>query len=283
MASQGGILWQVTWEDFGPSNLTERQEERQITLPLETAHLLHQLNEDQKAYNRAQEELSSQRHRLFSDWHKYMEAAYAPEASDERPSAQDIKAFIKKEITALEAEENATGTFDPQKFQDLLEHASALPEQEQNLAGKLTHSLWNISQSIHAHNLQNPKRKYALQAIAAPRYYEPAEPVVMLEGDAVAPGKRHGFEGHMLSSQPLNCTVADLQPKNAADTDLTLNRRGLRRYCPKARPARPAQRCTERGQKRLLLLEEGRATLAPLPHGLGGQSPSTRIRGEYPD
>jgi hypothetical protein len=208
IASQGGILWQVTWEDLLPENNADSQEDNQITLPIETAHLLHQVNLAQASYNQAHNEMVSMRHKLFSDWYKYMECAYPSEnGANNLPAAKTVKSFIENEIIILERKEKEVGTFNQKDFYALLKN-TILPKQADNLAGNLTHALWTLCQNIHEHNQQIDDKKYALQAINAPRYYEPCEPVVLLEGDAVAHQQRHGFKGRMVNRQPLTCTVA---------------------------------------------------------------------------
>lgn len=52
---------------------------------------------------------------------------------------------------------------------------------------------------------------YELKAVAAPRFWKPTEPVVLLEGDAVNPTDRHGADGRLNDDNTLDCELADLE------------------------------------------------------------------------
>ena len=47
--------------------------------------------------------------------------------------------------------------------------------------------------------------QYELKEVAAPRFWEPTEPVVLLEGGAVAPPTRHGQDGRLNDDDTLDC------------------------------------------------------------------------------
>ena len=82
---------------------------------------------------------------------------------------------------------------------------------------------------FYDHNMLGHER-YDLQSVAAPRFYQPQEPVVLLEGAAVTPTLRHGEDGRLnddnslsVQLQPvqgLPLTPESLQPLSTAITAL---------------------------------------------------------------
>ena len=63
---------------------------------------------------------------------------------------------------------------------------------------------------------------YELKEVPGPRYWQPAEPVIVLEGAAVQPTNRHGADGRLNSDNTLTCTITSMNSwplQNAAGLD----------------------------------------------------------------
>ncbi|MEM9685856.1 MAG: hypothetical protein AAF934_02925, partial [Bacteroidota bacterium] len=52
--------------------------------------------------------------------------------------------------------------------------------------------------------------QYELKEVAGPRFWEPAEPVVLIEGNAVEPTLRHGQDGRLNEDDTLDCPDTDV-------------------------------------------------------------------------
>ncbi len=94
---KGGYRW-VMIPRPSAGNTTEQSGE-QITLTDEKAAFLHELNEIQLAFDRADEEVKALRRQIFADWSKYMLCQYPPDgADDEYPDADQARFFIESEL-----------------------------------------------------------------------------------------------------------------------------------------------------------------------------------------
>jgi len=67
-------------------------------------------------------------------------------------------------------------------------------------------------------------RHYALKEVAGPRFWQPTEPVVLLEAASVEPSVRHGEDGRLSADNTLNCQVTTVTnyPLQAADFTVLL-------------------------------------------------------------
>ena len=53
-------------------------------------------------------------------------------------------------------------------------------------------------------------QQYQLKEVAGPRYWQPTEPVILLEGQAVEPTTRHGSDGRLNEDSTLDCQVTTI-------------------------------------------------------------------------
>jgi hypothetical protein len=178
----GGTIWTIHPETAGGN---QQEEQTQVTLPPDLAHDLNALNGAQAEYDRACEEIKSMRHLLFIDWYKYMMCAYPPDDSrDDYPDIDRVKFYIENNgIPALREKLAQAGQLKfrrNQKIKDLIRKLAA----------------------------QAPG--FVLRQQTAPRYWQPNEPVVLLSGDAVKPGKRHGFDGRQHEDNLLQCQTLSI-------------------------------------------------------------------------
>jgi len=221
MAHQGALLWTIRAD----RNANNPEANTQITLPLDLAHLLNELNLAQQAYQKALDEIDSLKRELFGDWYKYMIAAYPPDDDlAAYPSPDRIKYFINHYvIRPLYQKINHTGELvlakDGHKVLGAKADALEVEGQisviipENTLAGNLARKINTLIEQIEAFNiaqLETAKpRHYNLQWIPGPRYWEPTNPVILLRGKAVTPSERHFKDGKNRDDELLECPILE--------------------------------------------------------------------------
>ena len=63
--------------------------------------------------------------------------------------------------------------------------------------------------------------QYELKEVAAPRFWQPTEPVVLIAGDAVEPTTRHGGDGRLNENNTLDCSETDVTNYPLQETDFS--------------------------------------------------------------
>ena len=63
--------------------------------------------------------------------------------------------------------------------------------------------------------------QYQLKEVSAPRFWQPAEPVVLIEGDAVEPTTRHGQDGRLNEDNSLDCPEDTVTNYPLQETDFS--------------------------------------------------------------
>ncbi len=215
-AVPAGTLWAIRYEtETGKDDKTDAQTREEVSLPKEIANSLNQLNVQQQEYDRALDEIESLRHRLFSDWYKYMLCSYPPDDSrDDYPDIDEVKDYIEvKGIAPLSEKLTKTGelklAFDKQRTMLKAEASSSdsiagkLAEKINNLISQIDHNL-NQNQSKSSNSLKN---RYILKPISAPRYWQPNEPVILIAGEAAKYTQRHGSDGRLRNDNLLECQI----------------------------------------------------------------------------
>ncbi|NEO89978.1 MAG: LamG domain-containing protein [Moorea sp. SIO3G5] len=105
---QGGSEWAITTKGSSTSTTTSasatKQSQPEVTLPTDLAALLSNLNQLQSAYDQKSNEITQARQQLFSDWYKYMQAAYPPEDSlSNYPEVDSLRFYLQAQgITNLD-------------------------------------------------------------------------------------------------------------------------------------------------------------------------------------
>jgi hypothetical protein len=214
----GGELWVIRKQSDGNNdgkNLATPVDE----LPMAIAKALNQINEQQKQYNLACQEISSMRKQLFADWYKYMISVYPPDMSiSDYPSPDLVKHFIRsKMLTPLNNKIDSTGELYAPNTDDK-GHINGIKVNPLSCASSLACVLAEqLNLLISAIELaedgmnaaQDSKVNYYLEQIPAPRYWQPNNPVVLIEGDAAKATQRHGADGL------LSCPLYNKQTKGA--------------------------------------------------------------------
>lgn len=184
-AESGETIWELK-----PAENTSKTS----SLPDDLAAALHELNQTQKAQDQATAKVKHLRHVLFTDWHKYMQSAYPPMGShDHYPDIDRVKWFLeKKRLPGLEEE---------------IKRLEELKIQTEKAKVVVETQLVN--------------QPYELKRGLSPRFWQPSEPVVLLEGKAVTPSLRHGQDGRLTAENVLICEKIRTSNPYVQKADLT--------------------------------------------------------------
>lgn len=153
---------------------------------------LDKINKLQREYNDSIIRIELMRKQLFSDWYKYMICCYPPDNSiSDYPDPDLVKYFIEtKDIKPLESAIFRTG-----KIKTLTRNGKGrilkLEEEssKDSLAAHLVGLVDNLNFELENNKLQN----YYLDQIPSPRFWQPNNPVLLIEGEQHS--KRHGCDG----------------------------------------------------------------------------------------
>jgi hypothetical protein len=176
-----GVIWTLRPDTSSQPEWTGSNSD-QVTLPIELAELLNELNDLQQQYDQAGFEFESLRRQLSADWYKYMLCAYPPlDGMDEYPNIDEVKRFIENhDIEPLH------------KKKDELEKSS----------WQLLDAKKQLEKQVNTEG-----GGYVLKTTHAPRFWEPSDPVVLLAGDIAKSTDRHGPEGELQENGLLKCGV----------------------------------------------------------------------------
>lgn len=124
-ARRAGILWTVRMErdpTYTDSDSTLHAA-TDSNPPIYIAHLLNQLNQLQRAFEHAEQEMESLRREIYHDWTLYMRALRPPEGlSDDYPDPVEIAKFIDRAgLTALRRLQAANGRFKADELSNIMQ------------------------------------------------------------------------------------------------------------------------------------------------------------------
>ncbi|HKQ78708.1 MAG TPA: hypothetical protein VJ810_33735, partial [Blastocatellia bacterium] len=184
VAVDAGILWAVRPKTGNAQNNDDP--ETDDALWPDVAESLAKLNRLQQAYNDAWDEIQAIRRQLFSDWYKYMLCAYPPENDEAHyPKISQVRFFIERQsLPELEKRLAAAGKleFPAKPAEANLPLMASLTSRDYSLARRIQQALGAVLQQLASHQKAYPDSHYILQPVAAPRYWRPTEPVVLLTG-----------------------------------------------------------------------------------------------------
>ena len=211
-ALPAGTLWTVRLQTqkHSPADAGASMAREQLTLPPDTAHRLDTLNQLQARYDRAQKELESGRRQLFSDWYKYMLCVYPPEAARrDYPDPDEVRHFIETYVLApLTRAADNVGTLTVMRDEDdRVTGASAGNSTAESTAASLATAINGLLAQVAIHNRDAREKggAWTLDSVAAPRYWQPTEPVVLIHGEAAKATSRHGRDGRLHPDGLLQC------------------------------------------------------------------------------
>jgi len=204
MAVHGGHTWVIRKESgTAPREVIGQEPLKELSLGI--AEALNELNLLQQQYDYAWHEIAAMRKQLFADWYKYMICLYPPDITiHDYPNANLVKYFIEsKVIRPLNKKIKATGEIEA-VTKDTQGQITGLqvsrPSSPFCLARKIADTIDTLISNIESEERGiNTERgtsiNYYLEQIPGPRYWQPNNPVVLIEGDAVKATKRHGRDG----------------------------------------------------------------------------------------
>jgi hypothetical protein len=182
----GGKLW--TLQASPEAEKARIPAAEQARPPSWTNGALQDLNTVQVQLDAAIAELRGLRFRLYADWIKYQMCCYPPPGSDRvYPDADEVRDFIER------------GTLQQ------CEHL-------QITVGKLDGRVARLTAQIRA-RLRREGAQFTLGDKAAPRCWEPTEPVVLLAGTPMAAPERQ----QRASDAPLRCLVGSILDLDSID------------------------------------------------------------------
>lgn len=146
-----------------------------VKLPPRLGSALRSLNHAQASFDELAVAVATRRSQLFADWTTYL--ANKDEGS---------KAYLQKEMKALEA-----------LHLEVRQSLSARDLAKQVMDKLLRESGDSVASAP----------AYELESLAAPRFYQPNDPVILLSG--VSPSTRYGGDGRYDPDQQLICRLSD--------------------------------------------------------------------------
>jgi hypothetical protein len=169
----GGDLWSVRMSAGTELDLA--------ALPADAGAALNALNGAQSARDRAVRQLGSLREELYADWYRYMLCAYRPDGGrDDYPGPDEALHHVRRRVAVVDRQAGNVSALDRTLAAAQAAVGAVLPG------------------------------GYELQRGAAPQFYEPNEPVVLITGAPAIASDRFGQDG------PLDCAVVEGEIPDAA-------------------------------------------------------------------
>jgi hypothetical protein len=203
---QGGQLWIVQpkpkdpMAPVGPANPSA-----EITLPLTLAEELNQLNQAQKNYDMGRSALDTTRKQLFMDWYRYIKM-YAGGAVSNNVSLTTLTNFLSTSgaLGSVVNQGNATGIL---SYISATDGSGAITgiNQPVGMVTSLANKLWDAWKSFQVAMKKYPA--WQVIAVAAPSFWQPTDPVAVIEGSRMEPVRRNGDTSEIavrLSTELLN-------------------------------------------------------------------------------
>ncbi|MCO6003553.1 hypothetical protein NE236_00990 [Actinoallomurus purpureus] len=199
-----GLLWTVRRQDAADATAEQRQARAALALTHEMGDLLNLLNTAQERYDQAERELLNLREQLFADWYKYLLCAYPYETRrDTYPDPDEVRHYLERQMARLA--DLTTRTEDPGT----------------GIAAELAAAKAALESALAAFNAATARpagAEYVLDRVAAPQFYLPSEPVVLLTGGIATPSDRYGHDGADEPGGRLACQVVSVgDPANPAE------------------------------------------------------------------
>jgi hypothetical protein len=187
---QGGLLWIVQQK---PADLTGPvNPNSEITLPLTLAEQLSQLNQAQKTYDMGRSALSQMRSQLYMDWYRYIKM-YAGNAKSPNVTVNDLTNYLTSGTTSeLNNVINKGNDIGIVSYITASDDSGAVIDIKMPAGSNTTaaYSLWSELDAFKKDLADYPD--WQIIAVPAPNYWEPADPVAVMEGSRLEPVRRNG-------------------------------------------------------------------------------------------
>ncbi len=223
-AVDAGSLWSVLpRRASGAAGADAAQAGMGLALPARVADPLNRVNRLQREYDRGSDDLDGLRRRLFADWCRYQLCAHVPSGStDPLPDPDEVRDYIERRaLPRLEEARAALGTLTLLEDAEGRSVTGATATGPDSVAERLAEALGELFKRVEELNrlpaTVAAKTGYALARSAAPRFWMPAEPVVLVAGPGTEPSLRHGSDGRLRDDGLLGCwPVAGVAPSGVA-------------------------------------------------------------------
>ena len=190
--SESGVIWSVGLTKVEPSPKQPGPEDVAQPLPDDIGAALIALNRAQARYDEAAVAVATRRAQVFADWSQFVNLL----PRENQPAGID-RSFIDAARDYITAEIAALGWSPDMKF---------AAGYKKSIAGSLWSDLekksneLNAARNALAEDLLDTrtgkyKGKYKLENAAAPRFYQPSDPVILLSGSDAKPSNRYGGDG----------------------------------------------------------------------------------------
>ena len=178
----GGFVWTV--EPIGASE----DPNTEITLPLDLAEQLSLLNNAQKKYDQARAAVEQMRRQLFFDWFRYIKI-FVGETTDPNVGINALSQFLLTngpncELASVVAAGGNAGLLLYQQDPGGSIIGLQPPASTTSLAG-LVYQKFQAMTAALPHNWQ-------IRALPAPAFFQPTDPVLLMEGSMLEPVRRNG-------------------------------------------------------------------------------------------
>lgn len=203
-----GHLWEIVRSDDDQGD--------QVPLPPALATALHRLNQAQGAYDHATADVARLREQVYLDWASYLRSAYPPVGEPTRlPHPDHLRRLVEThDLDVLHAALDRAGHLQVIPHR----HGSTRVSARGGLAEQVAGSVREV-RSL----LEGGATPLLLQARPAPRYWQPLNPVVLVEGPAATLSALHEPDT-ALPCLPVTVTSfppTDLELIGALDTLVT--------------------------------------------------------------
>lgn len=169
------------------------------SVPSSLQVLLHEVNELQDQYDWGTALITSDREQLFADWYKYMITLYPPDRlSDDYPAVDAVRHFL--EAHALPAFDARLGFVGEIEVRDSEEGhfiaADSGTSSPTSVARQLTEKLEQLQEQLTIWTTtEDTKVEAYLKRVLDPRFWEPNDPCLLLEGGGLSVSERNGRDG----------------------------------------------------------------------------------------
>ena len=243
----GGTLWTLRPRTPAKSSRADAGNfaaAHSLALPDHLAADLDAINRLQAAVDRAAAQILSLRRQIFSDWYKYMVCCYrADDARRDYPPIDETRQFVAARISLLKLLQAYAGTpGEPDIFTPaglavlsrdvppsmLADFDSGFRDWVARIPGLHCDPSLSVQLTVALGRFQSPP-DLELAPSGAPRFWQPNDPDVLLEGPGVQPSNRHGADsllpcdvltpGH--AATLIQALETDLAAFKAAHADLS--------------------------------------------------------------
>jgi hypothetical protein len=181
----GGSLWVVEQTQQDPNEAPDPDSE--ITLPLPVAEMLYLLNKAQKNYDQGRAELEAMRRQLFLDWFRYIKI-FVGETKDPFVDINQLSAFLFSngpcELNFVTGQGKVVGILLYEQDENGQVIGLKEPASPTSLAGLVYAQFKTVLAAL--------PDTWQLANAPAPAFYQPTDPVLLMESGMLEPARRNG-------------------------------------------------------------------------------------------